>query len=161
MDTYHEGSEHPKNKQLTAQRLAVAGLSIAYQMSNFPSKGPFPRNIAVKKTNVAVHVRIRYDENPISYLPGENSGFFFCCGENNSSSCIADQVVPASDWKVLSINNVKQTQSDLINVTLPPCNGPSSLGYLWAESPVTAIKGLPIYSTNQYELPAGPWWTLL
>ena len=130
-------------------------------MSDFPSKGPFPKNIVVEKSIAATHVRIRYDENPISYSPQENSGFFFCCGENNSSTCIADQVVPASDWKLLSIGNVRQTQPDLINVTLPRCNGPSSLAYLWAESPVIATKGLPIYSTNQYELPAAPWWTFL
>ena len=159
MDTYYNGTEHPRNKQLTAERLSIAGLSVAYQKSEFPSKGPFPTNIEV--INDGTHVRIRYDEDPISYFPMENSGFFFCCGENNSSSCQADEVVPASDWKVLSIDNVKQTQTDVIIVTLPNCNGPSSLGYLWAESPVTAINGLPIYSTNQYELPAAPWWKLL
>ena len=161
LDTYYEGTEHPRNKQLTAQRLAVAGLSIAYKMPDFPSRGPFPLNIEVVKANATKFVYVKYDEDPILYLPKENSGFFLCCGENDSSSCMADQVVPASDWKLVSVNDVRQTQSNEILVTLPVCNGPSSLGYLWAESPVATIKGLPIYSTNEYELPAAPWWKQL
>ena len=92
-------------------------------------------------------------------MPGENSGFFFCCGENNSSTCEADQVVHATDWKLVKMDDVKQETTNQIHVTLASCNGgPSSLAYLWAESPVTITHGLPIYSTNQYELPAAPWW---
>ena len=90
----------------------------------------------------------------------ENSGFFFCCGENNPNECLGDQVVPATNWKLVSMDNVKQTSSNMISVTLPQCYAPSSLGYLWAESPVTITHGLPIYSTNEYELPAAPWWKL-
>ena len=90
----------------------------------------------------------------------ENSGFFYCCGEQNGtgSSCKGDEVVHATDWKLVKLVDVKQEESNLISVTLSTCNGPSSLAYLWAESPVTITKGLPIYSTNQYELPAAPWW---
>ena len=31
-----------RNKQLAAERLAVAGLNVAYWMTEFPTKGPFP-----------------------------------------------------------------------------------------------------------------------
>ena len=71
---------------------------------------------------------------------------------------LGDKVVHATDWKVVAMDDVKQEESNLISVKLPDCNGPSSLAYLWAESPVTVTHGLPIYSTNQYRLPAGPWW---
>ena len=161
MDTYYNGQVHPHNKQLPAHRLAIAGLSVAYQLPGIPSQGPFPKHLNIIRTETASYAQVRYNEDPISYIPGENSGFFFCCGENNSSSCRGDQVVPATDWKLLSIENVKQKATDLITITLPTCNGPSSLGYLWAESPVTVTHGLPIYSNNQYGLPAAPWWKLL
>ena len=161
-DTYYNGTVHPHNKQLPAQRLAIAGLSIAYGLANFPSKGPFPMNFEIIEKEIGgVIVQIRYDEDPISYLQGENSGFFFCCGENSLSSCVGDQVVPATNWKLVSAEDVEQTGSEIITITLPNCNGPSSLGYLWAESPVTVTHGLPIYSTNNYELPAAPWWKKL
>ena len=161
-DTYYNGTVHPHNKQLPAQRLAIAGLSIAYGLPNFPSKGPFPMNFEIIETEIGgVIVQIEYDEDPISYLPVENSGFFFCCGLNNFSSCMGDQVVPATNWKLVSKDDVEQTDSKIITITLPNCYGPSSLGYLWAESPVTVTHGLPIYSTNNYELPAAPWWKKL
>merc|ERR1712038_2121300 len=99
MDTYYNGTEHPHNKQLTAYRLAVAGLSIAYQMPQFPSRGPFPTNIRVIDMIDGIHIEVTYDEDPISYMPGENSGFFYCCGANHSSTCQGDNIVPASDWK--------------------------------------------------------------
>ena len=159
IDTYYNGTEHPRNKQLTAYRLAVAGLSIAYQQPSFPSRGPFPRSFLI--TPGITHVQVRYDEDPIAYLPGENSGFFFCCGERTNSSCNGDLVVPATDWKLVSVENVKQEETDMISISLPRCNGPSSLGYLWAESPVTITHGLPIYSNNQYGLPAAPWWKIV
>ena len=161
-DTYYNGTVHPHNKQLPAQRLAIAGLSIAYGLPNFPSKGPFPMNFEIIETESGgVIVQIEYDEDPISYLPVENSGFFFCCGLNSFSSCMGDQVVPATNWKLVSKEDVEQTGSKMITITLPNCYGPSSLGYLWAESPVTVTHGLPIYSTNNYELPAAPWWKKL
>ena len=45
IDTYDEespsGSIHPRYKQIVAERLALAGLNIAYQMDEFPTNGPF------------------------------------------------------------------------------------------------------------------------
>ena len=158
IDTYYNGTEHPRNKQLTSKRLAIAGLSIAYQKSEYPSAGPFPISIEFAKNNDKISVEVNYDEEVISYMPQENSGFFFCCGENNSSTCQGDQFVKASDWKLLHTSEVSQTKPNQITILVPTCNGPSSLGYLWAESPVTKIRGLPIYSTNGFDLPAAPWW---
>ena len=159
-DTYYNGTVHPHNKQLPAQRLAIAGLSIAYGLPNFPSKGPFPTNFEIIETETGgVIVQIEYDEDPISYLPVENSGFFFCCGLNHLSSCVGDEVIPATEWKLVRKEDVEQTGSKMITITLPICySRTTSLGYLWAESPVTVTHGLPIYSTNDYELPAAPWW---
>ena len=82
---------------------------------------------------------IRYDQ-AITYNNSELSGFFYCCGEE--SSCKGDEVVHATDWKLVKLADVKQEESNLISVTLSTCTGPSSLAYLWAESPVTITKGL-------------------
>ena len=46
----------------------------------------------------------------------------------------------------------QDTNRILIHFATLYCNGPSSLGYLWAESPVITYL-ISIYSINQYELP--------
>ena len=38
--TMSENKIHPKNKQLPAKRFGIAGLSVAYKLTGFPSKGP-------------------------------------------------------------------------------------------------------------------------
>merc|ERR1719228_1618442 len=84
--------------------------------------------------------------------------FFLCCGEGSSSTCRGDEAVPADNWKLIPISDVSQTSDSVITVSVPVCDGPSSLGYLWAESPATVVHGLPLYSTNRWGLPANPWW---
>merc|ERR1712045_763703 len=43
LDTYdEENGIHPRNKQLVSGRLAVAGLNVAYGMTDYPTNGPFP-----------------------------------------------------------------------------------------------------------------------
>ena len=52
-----------------------------------------------------------------------------------------------------------QTEPAVLRVLLPPCpDSPASLAYLWAESPVTEVRGLPLYSQDAWGLPAVPWW---
>ena len=161
LDTYYNGSEHSHFKELPAKRLGIAGLNVAYRMRDFPANGPFPANFTVNKFKYNTQIEITYDETPISYSPRENSGFFLCCGSNNSSSCNGDEVNPATDWKLLPMSAVSQTSDNTLSVNVESCDGPSSLGYLWAESPVVELHGLPIYSINQFALPAAPWWKLI
>lgn len=59
-----------RNKQLPAWRLAVAGLRVAYNMLQFPTRGPFPAEIRLTE----VTAEIVYDQESVSYRPGENSG---------------------------------------------------------------------------------------
>ena len=43
-------------------------------------------------------VDITWDESPLLYNPIDNSGFFFCCGEDFERDCAGDLDNPASDW---------------------------------------------------------------
>jgi hypothetical protein len=43
MDTFdRESGIHPRNKQLVSSRLAIAGLNVAYDQTQYPTQGPFP-----------------------------------------------------------------------------------------------------------------------
>ena len=46
-------------KQLPAKRLAIAGLSVAYQMTDFPAHGPFPTNFEIERLTGSILVQIR------------------------------------------------------------------------------------------------------
>ena len=126
-------------------------------MREFPTNGPFPTDFIVTHREDHLEVFITYDEF-ILYNPGENSGFFVCCEKNSSSSCDGDVVHLASDWQLLPMSAVTQVSGDSILVVLDNCGDYASLGYLWAESPVVSLHGLPLYSLDQYGLPAPPWW---
>ena len=57
IDTYdEEGGIHPRNKQLVSGRLAVAGLNVAYGMTDYPTNGPFPEVWNFAKVAEAVQV---------------------------------------------------------------------------------------------------------
>merc|ERR1711915_548807 len=161
LDTYYNGSVHSHYKTLPGKRLGIAGLNVAYKMRDFPSKGPFPTDFRIFKTYEIERVEITYDEDAIFYSPIENSGFFYCCSSNSSFGCNGDEVTPASMWKLLPESRVSQVDDNKILVEVETCEGPSSIAYLWAESPVTALHGLPIYSINDFGLPANPWWKQL
>ena len=49
---------HPRQKQVVAQRLAVAGLRVAYGNLTYPTGGPIPVNI----TRQGGQVTVRYDQ---------------------------------------------------------------------------------------------------
>ena len=164
LDTYRTdedgvGQIHPKNKQLPAKRLGIAGLNVAYGMKQFPTMGPFPVDVTVSEEGGNKLVAITYDESRIQYNPHENSGFFLCCGAGGSSTCRGDELIPAENWNLIPLSDVVQSSDSSITVSVATCEGPSSIGYLWAESPVTIVHGLPLYSTNRWGLPANPWWS--
>jgi hypothetical protein len=82
IDTYDEQNGiHPRNKQLVSQRLAWAGLNVAYGQSSFPTNGPFPEFVNFALLPDGYQVDILYDE-AFKWNPTESDGFYFCCEEN-------------------------------------------------------------------------------
>ena len=51
-------------------------------------------------------VDITWDEFPLIYNPIDNSGFFFCCGEDFEKDCAGDLEVPASAWSLLPLYKI-------------------------------------------------------
>lgn len=43
-----------RNKQVPAERLAIAGLAVAYNMEQYPTNGPFPTQINRAEEDVIV-----------------------------------------------------------------------------------------------------------
>jgi hypothetical protein len=80
MDTYDARSEqHPRNKQLTSKRLAIAALKVAYEKTEFPTNGPFPKSIQFTPAGpVSIVAEIVYDKQMIFDVK-EFAGFYFCC----------------------------------------------------------------------------------
>ena len=79
IDTYdEENGIHPRNKQLPSERLAYAGLNVAYNMNEYPTNGPFPVvwNFALLENEIQVD--ILYDKT-FTWNPKETEGFYICC----------------------------------------------------------------------------------
>ena len=86
LDTYDEqGGIHPRNKQLASKRLAIAGLNVAYGMSQYPTNGPFPLTINFAQLDGGYQVDIEYDQD-FSWNPTESEAFYFCC-QNSYEEC--------------------------------------------------------------------------
>ena len=78
IDTYDkENGIHPRNKQLSSKRLAVAGLNLAYGMKEYPLKGPFPLEWNFAQLSGGTEVNILYDQ-PFVWKPLESEGFYVC-----------------------------------------------------------------------------------
>ena len=84
IDTYDEESGiHPRNKQLVSKRLAIAGLNVAYGISEYPTNGPFPIAWNFVFFENHVQVDILYDKTFI-WNPVETEGFSVCCLKTTS-----------------------------------------------------------------------------
>ena len=78
LDTFDEETDiHPRNKQTPSRRLAVAGLKIAYNLKEFPYKGPSPVSVDVTMLDDKIRVDISYDED-FTWNPIESEGFYIC-----------------------------------------------------------------------------------
>jgi len=158
LDTYDDkegypGNLHPRYKKVVAERLAVAGLNIAYGL-DFPTSGPFP--LSIESDGDAII--ITYDKEP-TYNANEMSGFYYCyCGSEMSCSQLeeCDAGVELSYWKEVPKGLVTQLSSNQIMIDL---NHDKSfyLSYLWRETPVLTYLGLPVYDTVEPYLPSPPW----
>ena len=79
IDTYDkESGIHPRNKQLPSQRLAWAGLNIAYGMTRYPVYGPFPKIWNFVALQDGIQVDILYNKRFIWNVV-ESEGFYVCC----------------------------------------------------------------------------------
>ena len=78
LDTYDkESGIHPRNKQLTSQRLAIAGLNVAYELDSYPSNGPFPETVDITPLENGYQVDILYDQ-AFHWNVTESEGFYIC-----------------------------------------------------------------------------------
>ena len=83
LDTYdskegYPGGIHPRYKQIVAERLANAGLNIAYGLTDFPTYGPYPVALSQEATDAIIIVKLEFDKD-LQYLKeAEISGFYFC-----------------------------------------------------------------------------------
>ena len=150
LDTYDEkedypGNLHPRYKQIAAERLAIAGLNIAYGL-DFPTNGPFP----VKVEADGYKIMITYDKDLV-YLANEISGFFFCVELDD-----CDAGVFLINWMEISMEQVEQVSSREILIRLEVEQN-FWLSYLWRETPVITYLGLPVYEATETSLPSPPW----
>ena len=90
LDTYDkQNGIHPRNKQLSSKRLAIAALNVAYgQSSQFPSGGPFPTAWVFdpNSENDGIDVTIDYDVD-FDWAPVESEGFYVCCDQPTFELC--------------------------------------------------------------------------
>ena len=92
VDTYDEESGiHPRYKAVVGERLAVAGLAVAYGAEGVPSQGPVVTEATRVRTAGCLPLhnsfpqlssgdyRLTYDQ-AFTYNDSELTGFFSCCG---------------------------------------------------------------------------------
>ena len=154
MDTYDQGifpgGLHPRYKQIVGERLAISGGNIAYGLST-PTNGPFPSDVTQTDDQM---VEVTFDQS-FTYSNDETSGFWYCCYD-------FDECNESWSWIEMDNESVSVSLEEakiMINLHLAECNitGVQHLAYLWADTPVKAYLGAPIYSTDMYRLPAAPW----
>jgi len=149
----YPGNIHPRNKQLAAERLAIAGLNVAYWMTEFPTKGPFPiMPIVANSGGIEIEYDIDFDFNK----DAEISGFFFC---ELSDPDACDSGDSADNWVEIPKGDVVLLNSRLLKLNMWRFENweTGSIAYLWRETPVLETLGLPIYSADEFRLPAAPW----
>ena len=154
MDTYdEENGIHPRNKQIIGERLGIAGGNVAYGMDQNPTNGPFPAMTLSQGLLV-----LDYPSTPgITYSNAEISGFYACCLEYDLCDAGA-----AGNWLKLAKELVQfdAAQNKITVDYSGECansGGANGIAYLWEDSPVKGMLAAPIYSNDDFRLPAAPW----
>jgi len=160
MDTYDAnspiGTVHPRYKKIVAERLSYAGLNIAYGMKNYPTNGPYFESFRLaSETENEGLVTITYDQD-IIYDNQEVSGYYYCCSDY--ASC---DIKNGEEWKeIVAIIDIGRNFITFDVKELCVANEtwkPPHLAYLWKETPIQGYLTAPIYSRDDFRLPAAPW----
>ena len=152
MDTYdEEGGIHPRNKQIVGERLGVAGGNVAYGLTENPTNGPFPTFGTIGSI-----LSLTYPAVPgITYDNTEISGFYVCCEEYSTCDYANGR------WTKISKEYVTaDTVSGIVTVDFSaecPSTSPTGIAYMWEDTPVQGMLAAPIYSDDEFRLPAAPW----
>merc|ERR1712123_177173 len=158
LDTYdskegYPGGIHPRYKQIVAERLAVAGMNVAYQYPTpYAPFGPVPFTTEFDKASM--EMVITYDV-PITYTNTEISGFYACM--NTAEECDAGSSIET--WIEIEKENVSVVDDQTLSISLVSYQAEPvlSLAYIWRETPVKEYLGLPIYGGEPFHLPSPPW----
>jgi sialate O-acetylesterase len=157
VDTYDEPNGiHPWYKQIVADRLAVAGLRVAYGLTNYPAEGPVVKSVVRSPDSLV----LTFDQ-PITLNTAELSGFYYCCEQDSACFAASNQ----ASWPEVAKEAVTASGDDSVALALSGlllCPGGAtttpSLAYLWRETPIaTPTWGAPIYAADEFRLPAAPW----
>ena len=164
LDTYdnkegYPGNIHTRYKQIVGERLAIAGMYVAYGKHDQAYKpyGPFP--VSVDLDADLRKISITYDQD-IIYDSTEISGFYIC--QNDEDAC--DSAATLEQWEEVPKANTVLEDSRTISIQLETIAKDSMevfcLAYAWRETPVKRYLGLPVYGTEEhYSLPSPPWKT--
>merc|ERR1712088_354991 len=158
LDTYDDkggypGGIHPRYKQIVGERLAVAGMDVAYGTPLIPLPyGPLPSSVTLDSVNQLITVQ--YVDN-IVYDNTEISGFYVC--QDNPTNC--DSTNRLDSWVEVAREAVSQMDSNTLSIDLEfNADTVFSLAYAWRETPVKRYLGLPVYGDEEhYSLPSPPW----
>ena len=158
LDTYDDkqgfpGGVHSRYKQIVGERLAVAGMFVAYGIQNqgYRPFGPLPDSVQLDVDNQIATVH--YLEE-IVYDNTEISRFYVC--EDDPVSC--DSGSSLANWVEVGKEAAAQVDKFTLSINLELPGVPFSLAYAWRETPVKRYLGLPVYgSQEQFRLPSPPW----
>merc|ERR1711953_521229 len=158
LDTYDDkegypGGIHPRYKQIVGERLAVAGIYVAYGMQEEPYRpyGPLPVSVDLDRVNMLI--RVTYEDD-IVFDNTEISGFYFC--EDSPLNC--DNTNSVARWTEIGKGAVMQFDSKTLSISIAFTTEEFSLAYAWRETPVKRYLGLPVYGDEaHFSLPSPPW----
>ena len=159
LDTYDPktgfpGGVHTRYKQIVGERLAVAGMYVAYGIwdQNYRAHGPLPESVVLDSEN---HIATLYYLEEIVYDDTEISGFYIC--HDDPFTCDGGSTLV--DWVDVAKESVTQVDKFTLTITIDNWpEQPFSMAYAWRETPVERYLGLPVYgSQEQFSLPSPPW----
>jgi len=153
VDTYdREFGIHPRYKQVIGERLATAGMAVAYGLDSFPSQGPIVTALDILGDG---ELQLTYDQD-FTYDDSELTGFYHCCAPHPG---VCRDMDSTSGWPPVEKDKVTASPSrHQVSLSLPHCEGSLSLAYLWRQTPIaTPVWGAPIYAADKFRLPSPPW----
>lgn len=122
------GSVHPRDKEDVCHRLALAGLSVAYNMLVGPFQGP---NITAFYADIGFFTIGFEFDNALEIEVRSKAGFELCCSTNNQSKCDGTDSV----WMETPI--IKEEPHKITVSYNGTCSNKYVMGYryAWRESP--------------------------